>query len=77
LLTVTMAVPLAETSDARMAAWSTVLETRVVARGEPFQLTTEPDTKPLPRTVSVNPAPVALLRWLGLRGIAIRGIGLF
>lgn len=38
-----------------MSAVSCVVLTRVVDRGEPFQLTTSPFAKPVPVTVNVNP----------------------
>lgn len=40
-----------------MVAVNCELFTKVVARALPFQFTTDPDTKPVPFTVSVNPAP--------------------
>jgi hypothetical protein len=43
-------------SAAVIAAVSCVALTRVVSRGEPFQLTTSPFAKPVPFTVSVIPA---------------------
>jgi hypothetical protein len=52
--TATRAVPVALTSDARMVAVRVVLETKVVDRGEPFQFTTEVDTKFVPFTVIVK-----------------------
>ena len=42
-------------SAAVIAALSCVALTRVVGRGEPFQLTTSPFAKPVPFTVSVRP----------------------
>jgi hypothetical protein len=42
-------------SAAVMAAVSCVALTRVVGRGEPFQLTDNPSAKPVPFTVSVRP----------------------
>ncbi len=48
--------------------------TNVVARAPPFQFTTEPETKPVPFTVSVNePLPGAAL--VGTSGWLIRGTG--
>ena len=44
-------------SDTRMLAVNCELLTNVVARALPFQFTTDPETKPVPFTVSVNPAP--------------------
>jgi hypothetical protein len=51
------AVPAFAMSVARMVAvnWSWV--TKWVIRALPFQFTTEPETKPVPFTVSVNPGP--------------------
>jgi hypothetical protein len=51
-----------------------VEETNVVVRFNPFQRTTEPATKPLPLTVSVNPAPPAVVE-VGLR-LVVAGTGL-
>ena len=42
-------------SAAEIAAVSCVAFTRVVGRGEPFQLTTSPLANPVPFTVSVSP----------------------
>src|SRR5258708_7356193 len=56
LLTVTVAVPATTTSAAEIDAVNCELLTNVVARALPFQFTTEPDTKPVPFTVSVNAA---------------------
>lgn len=55
LNTVIEAVPAEAISDAAMVAVSCVELTNVVARGEPFQSTTEPFTKFVPFTVRVNP----------------------
>ena len=52
--TVTEAVPVAFTSAANMTAVKVVLETNVVEREEPFQFTTEFETKFVPFTVSVK-----------------------
>jgi hypothetical protein len=54
LLTVTVAVPADATSAAAIDAVNCELVTNVVARGLPFQFTTEPETKPVPFTVSGN-----------------------
>src|SRR2546426_6536604 len=59
LTTVTCAVPPVAMSVAGMAAVSWVAETNVVARSAPFHRTTEPATKSVPVTVSVNPASPA------------------
>lgn len=53
--TVTAAVPEKAVSAAVIAAVSRVAFTNVVMRGEPFQFTTSPFTKPVPFTVSVRP----------------------
>jgi len=55
LKTVTFAVPAVATSLAGIVAVSTVLETKVVVRGLPFQRTTELVTKFVPVMVRVNP----------------------
>ena len=44
-------------SDARIVEVNWELLTKVVARELPFQFTTDPETKPVPFTVSVNSAP--------------------
>ncbi|MBI3061376.1 MAG: hypothetical protein HYY83_05295 [Deltaproteobacteria bacterium] len=54
------AVPAVAMSLEEMAACNWVLLTNVVVRFEPFQRTTDVDTKLLPVTVSVNPAPPAV-----------------
>src|SRR5262245_62120173 len=61
--TLTCAVPAALMSVAGIAAVSWVALTNVVLRAAPFHCTTEPETKLLPLTVSVNAGPpvVALL----------------
>jgi hypothetical protein len=51
-----------------------VEETYVVVRFDPFQLTVEPETKPVPFTVSVKAAPPALAE-VGLRPVVV-GTGL-
>ena len=56
---VTCAVPAAAMSAAAMLAVSWVPLTKVVVRSVPFQRTTEPETKFVPVTVKVNPAPPA------------------
>ena len=55
LKTVTFAVPAVATSLAGIVAVSTVLETKVVVRGLPFQRTTELVTKFVPVMMRVNP----------------------
>src|SRR5438309_7585428 len=57
--TVTAAVPATATSAAVIAAVSWVADPNVVARFAPFHRTTEPGTKLVPLTVSVNPGPPA------------------
>ena len=54
-VTVTAAVPVAFTSAARIVAVTWVAEITMVVRGEPFQSTTELDTKFVPFTVRVKP----------------------
>jgi hypothetical protein len=74
--TVTMAVPVAATSAAVMAACKVVLETNIVVRAEPFHCTTEEDTKLDPVTVRVKAAPPATDE-LGFREpVAREGLGL-
>ena len=56
-VTVTLAVPALAMSDALIVAVSLVALANVVVRGEPFQFTTEEETKLVPLTVSVKLAP--------------------
>jgi hypothetical protein len=56
--TVIDAAPAAAISPGEIAAVSCVALTKVVARGELFQLTTEPFTKFVPFTVRVKPVVV-------------------
>src|SRR3984893_7581947 len=72
--TVTEAVPAAAMSAAEMEAVTLVLLENVVVRDDPFQSTTEPETKFDPLTVSVKAGPpaVALLGEIEL----IAGTGL-
>jgi hypothetical protein len=72
--TVTEAVPAVAMSAAVIAAVTWVEETYVVVRFDPFQFTVEPETKPVPFTVSVNPAPPAVAE-AGLRPVVV-GTGL-
>jgi hypothetical protein len=53
------------------------LLTNVVAKPAPFQFTTAPLTKPVPFTVSVNPAPAGATGTtaVGISGWLIRGTG--
>src|SRR5512134_2654879 len=60
LNTVTCAVPAVAMSAAVIDAVSCVAETNVVVRLAPFHRTTEPATKFVPFTVSVNAAPPAV-----------------
>ena len=60
LYTVTLAVPAVAMSAARMAAFTSVLETKLVARSDPFHRIFAPETKLLPSTVSVNEGPPAI-----------------
>ena len=73
--TVTETVPAAAMSAAVIAAVTWLEETYVVVRLDPFHCTTEPLSKPLPFTVSVNPAPSAVVE-VGLRPV-VAGTGLF
>ena len=72
--TVTEAVPAVAMSAAEMEAISLILLENVVVRADPFQFTTEPETKFEPFTVSVKAGPpaVALLGEIEL----IAGTGL-
>src|SRR5437588_792206 len=60
LKTVTVAVPAGAKSLAGIVAASCMPLPKVVARSLPFQRTTEPAMKPLPRTVTVNAAAPAV-----------------
>src|SRR2546430_9843918 len=60
LTTVTLAMPAAAMSAARIVAVSCVGETNVVARAAPFQFTVEVLTKLLPLTVKVAAGPPAV-----------------
>ena len=59
LNTVTAAVPAEEIAAAGMAEINCVALTKVVLRAVPAKLTTDPETKFAPLTVSVKPAPPA------------------
>jgi hypothetical protein len=72
--TVTAAVPPDAMSAAVIAAVTWVGETYVVVRPDPFQFTVEPETKPVPLTVSVNAVPPAVAE-AGLRLVVV-GTGL-
>jgi hypothetical protein len=74
LNTVTEATPRFATSDERIAASRRELLTNVVARALPFQITVAPETKPVPFTIKVNPAPPGLAA-SGTRGWLIKGTG--
>jgi hypothetical protein len=60
LNTVTLAVPAVAMSEALIEALSWAEETYVVVRFDPFQRTTEPETKFVPFTVRVNAVPPAV-----------------
>src|SRR5436309_167463 len=62
-------------SEARMPAVTCEPFTNVVARALPFQFSTDPETKPVPFTVSVNPAPPGAMA-SGTKGWLISGTGL-
>jgi hypothetical protein len=72
--TVTRAVPANAMSAAAIAAFTWVEEPYVVMTFDPFQFTVEPETKPVPFTVSVNAAPSAGVE-AGLRPV-VAGTGL-
>src|SRR5438552_7682531 len=74
VVTLTLAVPAAAMSAAVIAACRLMLETKVVARGLPFHCTVEDDTKLVPVTVRLNPAPPARVK-PGFRDAAV-GVGL-
>ena len=74
LATVTEAVLGLAISEARIFAFNSELLTKIVVRALPFHLTTEPKIKPVPLTVSVNPAPPGLIA-SGTSGWLIKGIG--
>jgi hypothetical protein len=57
LMTATETVPAAAIEEAGTFAVSFPDVTKVVARATPFQFTTEPETNPVPFTVTVNPLP--------------------
>src|SRR5207245_8753468 len=73
--TFTQAVPALAMSVARMLAANRDALTKVVARALPFHFTTEPETNPVPFTMSVNPATPGLIA-SGLSGWLIKGTGL-
>jgi hypothetical protein len=60
LYTVTLAVPAVAMSPAGMAARTSVLETKLVVRSEPFHRTLAPETNLLPSTVSVKEGAPAI-----------------
>jgi hypothetical protein len=74
LNTVTLAVPAVAMSEARIEAVSCVDETKLVLRSKPFHLTTEPEMKLVPLTMSVKAAPPAVAE-VGLRFVVV-GTGL-
>src|SRR5262247_2862894 len=57
LNTVTCAVPAVARSAASIWTRSSVGETNVVGREPPFHSTSDPETKPVPITVTVRPDP--------------------
>jgi branched-subunit amino acid transport protein AzlD len=59
--TVTETVPAVAMSPAEIAAVNWVLLTKLVARALPFHCTTEPESKFVPVTVSMNAAPPAVV----------------
>ena len=63
----------ASSTETRRALWACARE---VARALPFQFTIEPETNPVPFTVSVNPAAPGLIA-SGTRGRLISGMGFF
>ena len=75
LTTVTAAVPVAATSDDSIEAVSWVEEIKVVAFGDPFQLTVELGANPVPPSVSVNPVLPAAVE-VGVMELRA-GLGLF
>jgi len=74
LTTVTEAVLAVAMSEARMLTVNCELVTKVVVRALPFQFTTDPDTNPVPFTVSVNPPPPGATA-SGTRGWLMSGTG--
>src|SRR5215469_12680500 len=74
LTTVTEAVPAVAMSEAGTLAVNCELLTKVVLSGLPFQSTVAPETKPVPLTVSLNPAPPGLTA-SGTKGWLTRGTG--
>src|SRR4030095_10617418 len=72
--TVSEAVLAMAMSEARRLAvnWEPLM--KVVARALPFQFTTDPETKPVPFTVTVNPAPPGATA-SGTKGWLISGTG--
>src|SRR5215831_6019011 len=74
LTTVTEAVLAVAMSEAGIVAVNCELVTNVVARALPFQFTIDPDTNPVPFTVSVNPVPPGATA-SGTSGWLINGTG--
>src|SRR5438876_3601645 len=74
LTIVTVAVLALAMSEVKTLAVNCELLTNVVARALPFQFTTDPETKPVPFTVSVNPAPPGATA-SGTSGWLISGTG--
>jgi len=75
LTTVTLAVPALDTIVAGTTAVNSPVFTNVVARGVPFQFTTDPCTNPAPLTVNVNPGPAGDTA-AGASGWFTKGTGL-
>ena len=74
--TVTEEVPAVVMSDARMVALTDELDTKVVARGLPFQSTLDEATKFVPFTVRVKSVPPAAVE-VGLKEVVVgTGFGL-
>jgi hypothetical protein len=72
--TSTMAVLVVAMSAAGTTAVSRELETNVVVSWEPSQFTVDPETNPVPFTVSVNPDPPGAAA-AGTRGWLMKGTG--
>lgn len=85
VVTVTEAVPAIVMSELRMVAVIVVVEMNVVARGPPFHSTVEDEMNPVPVSVSVNPAPPAVVEvgdsvisvGAGLRALVTVNVWLF
>ena len=73
-VTVTVAVVDLAMSVARISTFNCDPLTNVVTRALPFHFTIEPDTNPVPFTVSVNPVLPGLMTF-GTKGSLISGVG--